>query len=193
MAPIEIARCWADIERWLASNAPEAIPKLPASVSPAALGWAEETLGYALPREVKEFLGIHDGSGRLWLHDRGVFMSLAEILSSWDIEFEIWGDGNNDESANPRGPIKKKWFTREWLPVLDARTGDYVCIDLDPPRDGRRVQLIDWYHDNGPAEVIAPSFGALLGEFVADLAGGRYKPKVDRYGMPYLESIADRA
>jgi cell wall assembly regulator SMI1 len=187
VARVKISECWAGIEQWLSANAPDAIPLLPDGASAAVLAAAEETLGYALPREVKEFLAVHDGSGHLWLHDRGEFMSLATILSSWDNEFDLWGDGNNDEWANPQGPIKKKWFNRHWLPVLDARTGDYACTDLDPSKGGRRGQVITWYHDRGPTEVIAAGFGVLLGEFVAELASGLYTPRRDRAGQPYLE------
>jgi cell wall assembly regulator SMI1 len=186
-----VGECWVDIEKWLSANAPEAIPVLPAGASPAAFAAAEETLGYALPGELRAFLAVHDGSGHLWLHDAGEFMSLATVLSSWDNEFDLWGDGNNDEWADPQGPIKKKWFTRKWLPVLDARTGDYVCIDLDPPTAGRQGQLIAWYHDRGPTEVIAPSFGALIGAFAAELASGQYTPRRDRAGQLYLEYRVD--
>ena len=192
MSRAQVAECWADIERWLSVNVPKAIPLLPAGASPAAFAAAEETLGYALPREVKEFLAVHDGSGHLWLHDRGEFMSLETILSSWDQEFDLWGDGDNDEWADPSGPIQKKWFTREWLPILDARTGDYVRIDLDPSKGGRLGQLIHWSHTNGPTEVIAPSFDALLIEFVAELARGLYEPKLNGSGQPYLEYRAGR-
>jgi cell wall assembly regulator SMI1 len=190
---VNLVRCWADIERWLSANAPDMVPLLPVGASPAAFAAAEETLGYALPRELKGFLAVHDGSGRLWLHDRGEFMSLGTILASWDQEFDLWGDGDNDEAAAPRGPIRKRWFTRRWLPVLDARTGDYVCIDLDPPKGGKRGQPITWYHDNGPTEVIAPSFAALVSGFVADLAGGLYTPKVSQAGQPYLDYAPKRA
>ena len=177
MARRNAAGYWADIERWLAAHVPEAIPLLPAGAAARALDGAEETLGYPLPRDVREFLSVHDGGGNLWLHDRGEFMSLGTILSSC----------NNDEWARPNGPIRKKWFTRKWLPVLDARTGDYVCIDLDPPRGGKRGQLITWSHDGGPAEVIAPSLPALLDAFVTELVAGRYTPKLDQAGQTYLE------
>jgi len=187
MAQVKVAECWTEIDRWLSTNAPAVLPFLPAGLPAAAFDAAAETLGFDIPSEVREFLSVHDGSGNLWLHDRGEFMSLDTIVESWDIEFDLWGDGNNDEWATPQGPIKKKWFTRKWLPVLDARTGDYVCIDQDPPKGGRRGQLIAWYHDRGPTEVIAPSFGALLTQFVAELAEGRYTPKLNQAGQPYLE------
>jgi cell wall assembly regulator SMI1 len=191
VAKVNVAECWSQIEKWLSANSPAAVPMLPPGVTDAALAQAEATLGFAIPREVKEFLAVHDGSGPLWLHDRGEFMSLDGILAAWDQEFDLWGDGNNDEWANPQGPIKKKWFTRRWLPVLDARTGDHVCVDLDPPKGGRRGQVFTWYHDGGPSEVIAPSFGALLAEFVAELAGGRYAPRLNQAGQPYLEYSAE--
>jgi hypothetical protein len=54
-----------------------------------------------MPREVKEFPAVHDGSAHLWLHDRGEFMSLDGMLAAWDQESDMWGDGNNDEWANP--------------------------------------------------------------------------------------------
>ncbi|AWM40444.1 hypothetical protein C1280_27970 [Gemmata obscuriglobus] len=191
VAKVNVAECWSQIEQWLAANVPAAVPMLPPGASAAAFARAEEVLGYALPQEVKEFLAIHDGSANLWLHDRGEFMSLDDILTAWDQEFDLWGDGSNDEWANPQGPIKKKWFTRKWLPILDARTGDHVCVDLDPPKGGKRGQLIAWYHDGGPTEVLALSFGALLAGFVAELAAGRYTPRLDQTGQPYLEYAAD--
>ena len=160
---MKAAECWAGIEQWLAAHATEAIPLLPAAASLGGLDAAEKMLGFALPHEVRDFLGVHDGSGGVWLHDCGEFMSLAAMLSSWENEFDLWGDGSNDKCADPRGPIKKKWFTRNWLPILNAHTGDYVCVDLDPPHGGNRGQLISWYHDRGPTEVVADDFGALLG------------------------------
>lgn len=184
---IRIADCWARIEAWLAANVQEAVPLLPAGATSAALATAEKTLGYALPGDLQEFLVIHDGSAHLWLHDRGEFMAFDAILAAWDQEFDLWGDGNNDEWARPEGPIQKKWFTRKWLPILDARTGDYVCIDLDPPEGGKMGQLITWRHDGGPGGVIAASLAELLAEFVAELDEGRYAPKLDRVGQPYLE------
>lgn len=188
---VNVTECWSQLERWLSANVPDAVPLLPPGAPATAFAQAEKTLGFALPREAKEFLAVHDGSAHLWLHDRGEFMSIEGIVSAWDQEFDLWGDGNNDEWANPQGPIKKKWFNRKWLPVLDAWTGDYLCIDLDPPNGGTRGQLFAWYHDGGPTEVIAPSFGVLLIEFVAELTGGRYAPRLNQAGQPYLEYAAE--
>jgi len=188
---MNVAAYWAEIEEWLFANAPDAIPFLPAGASPSAFAAAERQLGYHIPADVKEFLAVHDGSGHLWLHDRGEFMSLKTMLSLWDMEVDLWGNGNNDEWAKPSGPIRKKWFTRDWLPLLDARTGDYVCLDMNPPNDGKLGQLFSWHHDGGPTEVIADSFSTLLGEFVHELKAGSYSPRINDKGQPYLDYRAN--
>jgi cell wall assembly regulator SMI1 len=156
-------------------------------ISDGQLAQAEEKLGFALPPELVQFLQVHDGSGGLWLHDRGEFMSLEGVLSAWDREVDLWGDGDNDDYSKPSGPIKRKWFTQGWVPVLDERTGSLVCIDLDPPPDGKMGQLIEWRHDRGPGEVLAPGLRDLLESFVHDLDAGLYTPRQDQAGQMYLE------
>jgi cell wall assembly regulator SMI1 len=123
---VDIAECWSQIEAWLAANAPDAIPFLPAGTSSEEFAKAETFLGFAIPREVKEFLAIHDGSAHLWFHDRGEFMSLNTILSAWDQEFDLWGDGNNYEWTKPRGAIKKCGSTECGCQFLTLETWTIV-------------------------------------------------------------------
>jgi cell wall assembly regulator SMI1 len=181
-----VSKSWERIERWLADNLPAAVPLLPNGASADTFAQAEDTLGFAIPKEIKDFLTIHDGSGNLWLHDYGEFMSVAEILVAWDQEVDLWGDGNNDEWATPHGPIRKVWFSRKWLPVLNSRTGNYLCADLAPAKGGKRGQIIWWAHDGGPMRVEAAGFRNLLAKFVEHLEAGRYTPKANRVGQPYL-------
>jgi cell wall assembly regulator SMI1 len=186
MTDMQIATLWTRIERWIAANVPAALSYLPAGASESTITNTEAVLGYPIPVELKAFLRIHDGSGNLWLHELGVFMSLKIVLTSWENEVDLWDDGDNDEWAHPNGPIKKRWFTRKWLPVLDAWSGDYTCVDLDPPEDGVHGQLISWFHDGGPREVAASGFRSLLEQYVKDLEVGLYLPMVNRQGQPYL-------
>ena len=177
---------WGSITRWASANAPAIVPHIPPGVSPLALARAESVLEFEIPVELKEFLLVHDGSGDICLHKLGVFMSLKMIMTCWDNEFDLWGDGQNDEWAKPDGPIQAKWFTRVWLPAIDTRCGDYSCIDLDPAINGREGQIITWYHNAGPARVVAPSFGDLLAEFIEELEAGAYIAMVNEHGWPYL-------
>ncbi len=187
MAVLDVGGCWARIEEWLAANAPDALRRLPRGVSQAAIAKAEKKIGYALPADIAQSLSIHNGSGDIWLYDHGVFMSLGRMVEEWDMLVDLWDDGNNDEWAEPEGPIKKRWFTRKWLPVLDTWTGDCGCVDLDPPKGGKRGQVFAWSHTGGPTVVIAPNYAALLRHFVKELKAGLYAPKVNKQGHPYLE------
>lgn len=178
---------WTEIESWLQANVPDALP-LPDGVSAEDIEEAEETLEFKIPASVKAFLKVHDGSGDVWMHDLGVFMSLETIMSSWEEEVDLWEDGDNDDLAEPRHPgIKKNWFNRKWLPILDAWTGDYACIDLSPTKQGKSGQIITWRSDNGPGDVVADSFDEFMKVFVDELHKGYYTPKMNQQGRPYLE------
>ncbi|MGE3803421.1 MAG: SMI1/KNR4 family protein [Gemmataceae bacterium] len=184
MAPIDIASCWARIERWLGDNVAEVVKSLPRGARPAALARAEKLLQYELPGDLKEYLSIHDGSGGLSLHDDGKFMSVAEILAAWKNNFGAYGDNTTDEWVRPRGPIRKKRFRRKWLPIVDGN-GYYLCLDLDPPKGGKKGQVIEylWEQGRGPTRVVAPSFFQLISKFVKDLEAGKYEVNLNIAGQ----------
>lgn len=182
----QIADLWLRIESWLRQHAPSILSSLPDGASTAELRNLEGELGLSLPEDVQAHLRCHNGSGDAWLHDDDVFLSCDQILESWDQEVDLWDDGNNDSSAKPSGPIKAKWFTAKWVPVLGDWSGNCVCCDLDPPLEGEYGQLIHWYHDEGPTEVLSSSLGQLLEPFVVELEAGVYKVERNRQGELYL-------
>jgi cell wall assembly regulator SMI1 len=183
-----IPSLWAEVDDWLKSNMPDAVP-MPEGVSSLALEKSEKQLGFRLSSALKEFWQVHDGSRGIWLHKYGVLNSLNAMLQSWEQEVDPWGDGENDHLAEPKDPsVKKKWFARKWLPIVDSWTGDYLCVDLDPSKKGSVGQIVYWRHDAGPVNVAAPSFESLFQIFVDELKAGVYVPKVNNEGKPYLDS-----
>ena len=178
---------WLEIEAWLATHAPDMLQRLPAGADPKALRDLEDRLALQLPQSLLQSLLRHDGSGEQALHEYGCFCSTAQVLALWEQETDLWGDGDNDERARPRGPIKRKWWSPRWIPVLHTWDGNCVALDLDPPSPERRGQVISWYHDSGPGDAIAPSFAVLLREFAESLAQGKYRP--GSKGNWYLEYL----
>lgn len=77
---------WQQVEHWLAVHAVGVLARLPSGASESALIEAEEEIGFALPRELRASLAVHDGNdGAFWLHEDnlGALMSLGDIVETW--------------------------------------------------------------------------------------------------------------
>jgi cell wall assembly regulator SMI1 len=108
---------------------------------------------------------------------------LAEIADNWASMRDLLEGGEFDGSdpyLKPQGPIRVRWWDLGWVPIADDRSGNYLCLDLDPSQGGSTGQLIDWDHERGPTKVIATGLREYLGRFAADLEAGRIE--FGRYG-----------
>jgi cell wall assembly regulator SMI1 len=189
---VRVSEAWQHVERWLAAHAPEVLARFPPGASESALAAAEERLGFPLPRELRESLGVHDGNGgAFWLHeDRlGALMPVSDIIITWQMLVDLFGNGSNDASARPPAPIKRRWWHRKWVPFLHPDLGDKTCVDLDPAKGGRRGQVFYWSHTGGPEYVIAPSYAELFAGFVRELDEGRYRCEHGYQGLAYLHRV----
>jgi cell wall assembly regulator SMI1 len=189
---VGVAECWQRVERWLTAHAAGVLAHLPAGASESALAEAEEALGFPLSRDLRESLAAHDGNdGAFWLHkdDLGALMPLRDIVRTWQTLVGLFGDGDNDASAKPPARIKRRWWHRKWVPILDPDMGDKTCIDLDPARGGKRGQVFYWSHTGGPGYIIAPGYAELFADFVRDLEEGRYECRRGFRGLEYLERM----
>jgi cell wall assembly regulator SMI1 len=183
---------WQQVERWLAAHAADVLARLPPGASESALVEAEETIGFPLPRDLRESLAVHDGNeGVFWLHEDqlGGLMPLRDIVETWQTLVDLFGDGSNDASAKPPAPIKRRWWHRKWVPFLHPDLGDKTCIDLDPAKGGKRGQVFFWSHTGGPGYIIAPSYAELFAGFVRELEEGRYVCQRGFRGLAYLDRV----
>ena len=173
---------WARIEAVLRATAPDLLAALPAGASSEAVAAAERRLDVELPADVRETYAAHDGSGADILPHVafgliGVpLLSLAECISDRERWLGWWEGGSFDDSrADPRGPIRRQWWCRGWVPVTWDGGGDHLCVDLDPDPGGVPGQVIYFSHEVGPLEVVAPSWRAYLERYAADLEAGRLR------------------
>jgi cell wall assembly regulator SMI1 len=187
------AETWQRVERWLSAHAPKVLARLPKGASEIALEEAEEVMGLALPQELRESLAIHDGAD-LYVYDSGRRdcplgspMAVREIAALHRRLVHLFGDGGNDEWAQPPPGVHGCWWHRAWVPALGHVNGDATCIDLDPAPGGVRGQVFGWAHDGGPGVVYAADYPAVLAGFAADLEAGRYAVAVSGRGEPYLD------
>jgi len=90
------------------------------------------------------------------------------VLKEW--AFERW----EEREPTNRGPVKPVSWSRRWIPVLHNGAGDFLCVDLDPPADGRLGQVIAVYHDEPSRIRMARSHSSWLARFADRLDAGCY-------------------
>lgn len=185
---------WRRVERWLSAHAPAVLAHLPVGATAPDLDAAEASLGVPLPASVRESLAVHDGAD-LYIYDGqrgwplGRPMALREIVAQHQMLVNLFGDGSNDEWAQPPPGVRACWWHREWLPVLGHVNGDATCIDLDPAPGGVCGQVFGWAHDGGPGVVCTADYTAVLAGFATDLEAGRYFAAMSGRGKPYLDWV----
>lgn len=186
MSESSIWKIWNRIESWLESNAPEIFIALPEGASTTEIEELESKVGIRLPNYVRESYLIHNGSSDRSLFNAGTLRSLEQMYDEWEIQEDLWGDGENSEWADPPKEIQKLWFSPKWIPFTDSWTGDSLCIDCDPSEHGVNCQVIDWIHTQGPVSVVANSFLEWLQTFTDELEANEFVVQENQVGQQYL-------
>jgi cell wall assembly regulator SMI1 len=170
------------------------LPRLSAGASTGDLAATETAMGVGLPEPLRESLAAHDGAD-LYIYDGkrgtplGCPMALREIVAHHRMLVDLFGDGHNDDVAQPPAGVRACWWHRAWVPALAHGNGDATCIDLDPAPGGVFGQVFDWAHDAGPGVVYATDYAEVFAGFANDLEAGRYAVKVSGRGNPYLDWV----
>jgi cell wall assembly regulator SMI1 len=195
------AAAWQRIEAWFCRHAPanNDFP-LAAGSSSEVLGKLEDQIGQRLPADFRAAYKRHNGSNRVkvfgifalgyWMplfrptQLKGLFNGVAD---EWQAMTDMLRDGAFDELGStdrPKGPIKAEHWNPGWVPFTCDDSGDFLCIDLDPPQSGTRGQVIFWWHEYGPYTVVAKSFGELLHRLAVKLDRAAYAFSEERELSP---------
>lgn len=174
-----IASAWQRISAWYDANTPIGTLTLAEGATEEEISLFEKEVGVALPGDLRSSFALHNGSadGGYLLHF-GELLSLSGILrihrmyQQWQTE-ENWGLGADYNADSVTGPIKPLWWNPLRLPLTD-NSGDAVMADFDPPEDGQQGQIIEFDHEVGPRQVLAPSFGKWLTSVAEGLENGDY-------------------
>ncbi len=101
---------------------------------------------------------------------------MERLSYNWDsLQFTLFYDGdysveradfNWDEdfdfSSCPEAAIKKKYFNYKWIPIFQDYGGNYIGIDLDPDKKGRKGQIITFGRDEEDMVVLANDLSGLF-------------------------------
>ena len=103
-------------------------------------------------------------------------MPVAEIQAAWGLMTKINQKGAfSGLEPKPSPYIHREWWQSAWIPFVSSDTGDYFCLDTNPPDPHRYGQVILFLHDKPERYLIAASLGAWLDRIWRDLASGRYQ------------------
>jgi cell wall assembly regulator SMI1 len=171
---------WEKIEAWLVENAPKALADLRPPATPQALTELQESLGFPVPVELREWLSVHDGQppdSLVGMLDGWIFLGAGQIAEAHRTFTGLLaaGDFAGRPAVSRDGLARPVWWSGRWVPFLDGPGGDYLVIDVDPTEKGREGQVVTFWHDYGARKVKAESLSALMGTFLADLEAGAYE------------------
>lgn len=171
--PIE--RSLAYFQNWAAQFAPSIVFRPP--VKPAALENFREKSGLPLPDDLIQYLQITDGEPRTSAGMIGNWrlMPLLEIQAAWGLLAKLAEKGAFSDRTPEKSPyIRGAWWHPSWLPVVTNDTGDYFCLDTNPPDPNRFGQVLLYLQNQPQRPLIAGSLTAWFDRIARDLADGLY-------------------
>lgn len=177
-----IRQDWKRIEDWTAANFPAEFFRLVDGATEKQIQALERTLGVSLPDDVKESYRIHNGCSDTNMPYTGFLLPIDDIGKFWAAccqqqKEEKWGSPEYDDYQPQciEGPIKPIWWNPLRIRVTDNCSGGGLTIDLDPPDEGTRGQVIHFDSAMGPTRVYAKGWGAFLKQVADDAEAGRFK------------------
>jgi molybdopterin molybdotransferase len=175
---VTVKKRLADLESWFSEHAPKAKEVLLPGASTDDIASLENTVGAPVPTELRTVFDAHDGQQpRSFVStiEGCMLLSCKRAGKAWSTLAELLDAGDLDQAAESRdGKVKAVWWSKKWIPFAES-SGDLLCVDLDPPSNGRVGQVVRFYHDEGWREQLAPSVDALLANYLQKLRHGRYK------------------
>jgi cell wall assembly regulator SMI1 len=163
------------LQSWMHENAPGVSFSPPAN--PAALENFTEKSGLDLPHELRQLLLLSNGEARKSAGAIGNWrlMPISEIQAAWGLLSRLFEKGAFDElQPDPSPYLRKAWWHPAWIPVASSDTGNYYCIDTDPPEPARYGQVLLFLQEQPERPLAAASLSAWLDRITRDLLSGLY-------------------
>ena len=165
----------AKLQDWMKNNAPGVTFRPPAN--PAALDNFAVKSGLTLPDDLRHLLVVADGETRKSAGSIGNWriMSTNEIQAAWGLLTQLEAKGAfSDLAPEPSPYLRATWWHSGWIPVVSSDTGDYFCIDTDPPEPERSGQVLLYLQEQPARPLVAGSLAEWLDRITHDLSTGVY-------------------
>lgn len=170
-----ITESFKKIQAWASKQAPDISFREP--VDPAAILNFSQKSGLSLPEDLHMILCVADGERR---NSAGMIgnwrlMSIAEIQASWGLLKALAEKGAfiGQEAVAPVY-IRNAWWDNAWIPFVTSDSGDYFCLDMNPPEPTRVGQVLLFLRDQPERPLVAGSLSAWFDRIARDLESGLY-------------------
>ena len=170
-----VSETFTSLQAWMRAHAPGVTFRPPAD--PAAINHFVDRSGLTLPDELVDLLTQADGESRKSAGAIGNWrmMPIPEIQASWGFLRQLAAKGAFAElEPQPSPYLHPAWWHPGWIPIVGSDTGDYFCIDSDPPESKQYGQVLLFLHEQPERPLAAGSLGAWLDRINRDLADGLY-------------------
>ncbi|KAF8522261.1 hypothetical protein BU17DRAFT_87354 [Hysterangium stoloniferum] len=187
-----LSKTWARLRTWLHNNYPELGDTLNYGIAPPELLQLEQSLGYTLPRAVRDSYLCVDGQEAESAAgcSEGLFFGLT-LLPLEDVvdEWRFWREVDDDPATGanpllqasmhsvPDGWVRREYSQRGWIPLVADKGGNYLGVDMAPDAGGKPGQVIVFGRDFDTKVVMwrgdgEDGWARWLAGFVEDLETG---------------------
>lgn len=143
------------LDQYLSQLRPEFYTSLNAPLTEDAIAALGKRYGITLPADIKALYqwknGQRDDSYEAFVNN-STFLPLEEAL---EITRELTGMIGYDFEV-------ENWWHAAWIPLFHNGGGDYICYDAGGLFTGDKGQLLEFWHNDGDRNVIAPGLEVFL-------------------------------
>lgn len=176
----DIKGLYASLEAWLKQHSQKMYDALNPPASAEDLKAVEDAIGGKLPADLRAALEIHDGRPAL---DSYRLLPADRIKDRYESEME---NVDKPSSQPGDGTCKPVMWSKGWIPFAEDGSQNYLCIDLDPGKQGAKGQVIRWERASDGADAAQwKSFGDWLASMTDACVNG--KVDVDEEGFIFLK------
>ncbi len=167
---------WKRFEEWIKINAPHLLKELNTGASQDDINKLESIIGQKLPDDFVEFYKIHNGQnneGEVLINSENI-LEIDDIIGYCEDLKMMLSDplfNYEDKEVGDEG-VKGNWWNMLWVPFTHDRSGNHICLDLDPTETGNISQVIRYWHDSPFRELYGTSFSRWFSDYVTGLENG---------------------
>jgi cell wall assembly regulator SMI1 len=165
------------LDRWFLMNHTELYKELNDPASEKDLESVTKQTKIKLPIAMHALWRWRNGaSGYGAFYQFNSFMDVSGALSSWQIMHDLIPQFEDEDGH-------KNWWRDGWLSFLENGGGDSIVLDTEGTFTGKKNQLVEFWHDDGPRTVLFPDLMTWAETFADSLEQGLWEVDEEEFEL----------